>query len=170
MHAQDARIEEREAGVRSHPTADAPLPRVGDEVALRDGNVHGTLIALNGTKARVRSRGVTFEAPVARLRVATSPKPPPASVRVAVNRPAAGRSELDLLGLRVHDALPRLEIFLDRAVLNNQASVRIVHGLGSGALKRAVQNYLSDSAYCRAFSEAPQSEGGRGATVVSLNV
>ena len=170
LHAQDARIKEREAGVRSHPTADAPLPCVGDEVALRDGNVHGTLVALNGTKARVRSRGVTFEAPVARLRVATSPKPPPASVRVAVNRPAAGRSELNLLGLRVYDALPRLEIFLDRAVLNNQASVRIVHGLGSGALKRAVQDYLSDSAYCRAFSEAPQSEGGRGATVVSLNV
>ncbi len=170
MHAQDARIEEKQASLQSHPTTDAPLPCVGDEVALRDGNVHGTLVAINGTKARVRSRGVTFEAPIARLCAATSRKSPPASVRVSVNRPAAGRPELNLLGLRVHDALPRLEVFLDRAMLNNQASVRIVHGLGSGALKRAVQDYLSDSAYCQAFNEAPQSEGGRGATVVSLNV
>lgn len=170
LHAQDARIEEKQASLQSHPRTDSPLPCVGDEVALRDGNVHGTLVAINGTKARVRSRGVTFEAPIARLRAATSQKPPPASVRVAVNRTATGRAELNLLGLRVHDALPRLEVFLDRAVLNNQASVRIVHGLGSGALKRAVQDYLSDSAYCQAFNEAPQSEGGRGATVVSLNV
>lgn len=170
MHAQDARIEEKRTSLQSHPTTDTPLPCVGDEVALRDGTVHGTLVAINGTKARVHSRGVTFEAPIARLRATTSRKPPPASVRVSVNRPAAGRPELNLLGLRVHDALPRLEVFLDRAVLNNQASVRIVHGLGSGALRRAVQDYLSDSAYCQAFNEAPHSEGGRGATVVSLNV
>ena len=76
--------------------------------------------------------------------------------------------ELNVLGLRVHEALPQLEEFLDRATLNHQSSVRIIHGMGTGALRRAVRKFLADSPYCTSFNEASRTEGGGGATIVEL--
>jgi DNA mismatch repair protein MutS2 len=70
--------------------------------------------------------------------------------------------------MRVHEALPRLEEFLDRAVLDHQATVRVIHGMGTGALRRAVREFLSDSPYCASFTEASRAEGGGGATIVEL--
>ena len=87
---------------------------------------------------------------------------------MAVDHAPPSRPEINLLGLRVREALPRLEVFLDQAILNNQSSVRIVHGMGTGALRRAVRAYLADSPYCASFNEAPRNEGGGGATVVEL--
>jgi DNA mismatch repair protein MutS2 len=48
--------------------------------------------------------------------------------------------------------------------------VRVIHGLGSGALRRAVQEYLSSSPYCSEFHSAAGDEGGGAVTVVDLNV
>jgi DNA mismatch repair protein MutS2 len=61
-----------------------------------------------------------------------------------------------------------LEDFLDRAVRARYPSVRIVHGIGSGALKRAVESYLSSSPYCAAFRPGAPAEGGAGVTVAEL--
>ena len=47
-------------------------------------------------------------------------------------------------------------------------SVRVVHGIGTGALKRAVAAYLTTSPYCRAFADAAPPEGGAGVTVVEI--
>jgi DNA mismatch repair protein MutS2 len=66
--------------------------------------------------------------------------------------------------------LPRLAAFLDRAVLEQRSSVRIVHGMGTGALRRAVREFLSDSPYCASYSEAPRAEGGGGVTIAELTI
>ena len=87
---------------------------------------------------------------------------------MAVRRPETVQPEINLLGLRVNEALPRLAEFLDQAMLNRQSSVRIVHGFGTGALRRAVQDFLSQSPYCASYNEAPQNEGGGGATIAEL--
>jgi DNA mismatch repair protein MutS2 len=89
---------------------------------------------------------------------------------VAVDAAPASTPELNLLGLRVHEALPRLETFLDRAVLEQRPSVRIVHGLGTGALRRAVREFLADSPYCSSYTEAPRAEGGNGVTIAELTI
>jgi DNA mismatch repair protein MutS2 len=91
-------------------------------------------------------------------------------VRVAVQSRAPGVPEINLLGLRVHEALPRLEAFLDQAVLSHQPSVRIVHGMGTGALRRAVREYLANSPYCASYDEAPRVEGGGGVTIAELTL
>jgi Smr domain len=56
--------------------------------------------------------------------------------------------------MRTGEALRQLEQFLDQAYLTNQHELRIVHGIGSGALKEAIHNYLSTSHYC-AVSDRP---------------
>jgi DNA mismatch repair protein MutS2 len=57
----------------------------------------------------------------------------------------ASNREVSLIGLRAHEAVPRLERFLDRAIQAGESSVRIIHGIGSGALRRAIQDYLATS-------------------------
>ena len=161
-------IAAKEQTFRTEPVTDTPPPQIGDEVEIRGGKIRGTLLTLNGSKARVRRGGTTFEVPVVQVRRTSEKKPAP-GVRVAVDHAPPSQPEINLLGLRVREALPRLEVFLDHALLNNQSSVRIVHGMGTGALRRAVRAYLSDSPYCASFNEAPRSEGGGGATVAELS-
>jgi DNA mismatch repair protein MutS2 len=145
--------------------AGAP-PQIGDEVEARDGKIRGDLIAVQGNRARIRCGSMTFEVATDQIRKAKEKRE--RALHVNIDSPGTTMPQLNLLGLRVHEALPRLEEFLDRAVLNHQSTVRIVHGMGTGALRRAVREFLADSPYCASYSEASRAEGGGGATVVEL--
>jgi len=63
-----------------------------------------------------------------------------------------------------------LEKFLDRAFLSGSSRVRIVHGTGTGALRRALRAHLKSHPQVALVTEAPQNEGGGGATVVDLKL
>ena len=168
LHEQEKAITAREQELLTPSSVDhTDPPHIGDTVEVRGGKIRGELIAIHGNRARVRRGGLTFEVEAARLRKITETKRERV-VHVAIERSEEARPEISLLGLRVSEALPRLEEFLDRAVLSHQASVRIVHGMGTGALRRAVREYLTHSPYCVSYSEASRSEGGGGATIVEL--
>jgi DNA mismatch repair protein MutS2 len=76
--------------------------------------------------------------------------------------------ELKLLGLRVDDALTQLEKFLNHASLDGHKEVRIIHGIGTGALLGAVREHLNGHPLVSDFRAGEQYEGGNGATIVSL--
>ncbi|MBM4255851.1 MAG: endonuclease MutS2 [Deltaproteobacteria bacterium] len=166
LHQRGQDVTTKEQSVQSAPAPIITPPEIGDIVELRDSKIRGELITLHGNRARIRSGGLTFEVPADQLRKSHEKREKTLQVRVDTG-PAA-MPELNLLGLRVHEALPRLEEFLDRAVLNHQNSVRIVHGMGTGALRRAVREFLANSPYCASYNEASRAEGGGGATVVEL--
>lgn len=75
---------------------------------------------------------------------------------------------LDVRGLDGEEALVEVELFLDRAALRDTPSVFIIHGHGTGILKKVIRGYLSGSPYVEGFSRAPKEHGGDGATVVKL--
>ncbi|MGZ6204729.1 MAG: endonuclease MutS2, partial [Candidatus Binataceae bacterium] len=159
------------AGADEGGAAREPL-KVGDRVEF--GDIQGELIALEPGRAVVSRGGLRIEVAPERLRRAQSrsaahDRLPKVTVS-AGPAPEGGDSELNLIGMRTADALRRLEEFLDQAYLTNRAEVRIVHGIGSGALKKAVHEYLADSPYCAGFHQADPHRGGAGATVVQLNL
>lgn len=76
---------------------------------------------------------------------------------------------LDLRGFRVEEALDSLEFFLDKASLVNLTPLYIIHGHGTGALKSAVQEFVSSSPYVAKYRFGETEEGGDGITVIDIN-
>ena len=78
------------------------------------------------------------------------------------------RMEINLIGRTVDEATDELEKYLDRAFLAGLPRVRIIHGHGAGILRRGVREFLKGHPHVAGLAEAPQNEGGQGATLVEL--
>jgi len=83
-------------------------------------------------------------------------------------RTAPAASELDLRGMTVDEALAGLDTFLDTAMLGHLESVRIIHGKGTGAVRKAVREHLKRSRYIKSFRPGRYGEGEDGVTVAEL--
>ncbi len=83
-------------------------------------------------------------------------------------RAAPSASEVDLRGMTTDEAIQTMEIFLDNAILGNLASVRVIHGKGTGALRKAVQTALRRRRDIIGFRLGVYGEGEDGVTVVQL--
>jgi len=79
-----------------------------------------------------------------------------------------GSAELNLIGKTTDEAVDLADKFLDDAFLNGLSEVRIIHGHGTGALRKAITEFLSDHPHVARFASAPQDKGGAGATQVEL--
>jgi DNA mismatch repair protein MutS2 len=78
------------------------------------------------------------------------------------------RMEINLIGRTVDEATEELEKYLDRAFLAGLPRVRVIHGHGAGILRRGVREFLKNHPHVAGVAEAPQNEGGQGATLVEL--
>ncbi len=76
--------------------------------------------------------------------------------------------EIDLRGLRVDDGLVELERQLDAAYLNGMPFVRIIHGKGTGAMKKAVREALQTNPHIKRFEGGKDEEGGEGVTIAFM--
>lgn len=89
--------------------------------------------------------------------------------RVTVVKGATGPStKLDLRGQRYEEAMTNLDQYIDAALLAGYAQVTIVHGLGTGAIRNGVTQYLQRNRQVKKFGFAPQNAGGSGATIVQF--
>ncbi|RVU70548.1 MULTISPECIES: endonuclease MutS2 [Lactobacillus] len=77
-------------------------------------------------------------------------------------------SELDLRGQRYDEAMTNLDRYIDSALLAGLDIVTIIHGIGTGAIRKGVWQYLRNSNHVKGFNYAPANEGGNGATIVKL--
>lgn len=93
-------------------------------------------------------------------------RPQKLAVRTTQTRRTSAR--LDLRGHRYEEAMGELSNFIDHALLNNLSSVTIIHGKGTGALRKGTQQYLQSNPRVKSFSYASPNNGGDGATIVNL--
>lgn len=77
-------------------------------------------------------------------------------------------SELDLRGQRYDEAITNLDRYIDSVLLAGLDYVTIIHGIGTGAIRKGVWQYLRSSNHVKSFNYAPANEGGNGATIVHL--
>ena len=148
----------------------------GMAVAAEHLGLKGELVSITGDYATVRAGTVTVRVPVGALRRVESAataqrngRPPGAPAPEAASaRPIA--RELLLLGKTTDEARDLVEQYLDDAFMTGLANVRLVHGKGTGALRKAVRGLLSDHPLVESFRDGEPSEGGAGATVAVLKV
>ncbi len=159
---------------------DWPRARLGDAVRTAQGAL-GTLLALPDRRGRVsvQTAGAKLTLPreqLGRAELAADPDArrgepgPPAAIRREPVPPMrlGGIVEIDLRGLHVEEALERLDAGLDEAAVDGRDELRVIHGIGTGALRRAVREHLPRSTWVVECLEAARDEGGAGATRVVL--
>ena len=81
---------------------------------------------------------------------------------------AAAPSEIDLRGMMTDEAIAVLDRFLDTAMMGKLESVTIIHGKGTGAVRKAVREHLKRSRYIKSFRPGRYGEGEDGVTVAEL--
>ena len=85
-----------------------------------------------------------------------------------MNKSASVRTEINLLGKTVVEAIGELDKYLDDAYLAHLSSVRIVHGKGTGALRKGIHEYLRRQKHVKSYHLAEFGEGDAGVTIVEL--
>jgi DNA mismatch repair protein MutS2 len=162
-------------------TAPPIEPVVGARVAIGGLGLEGTIVAIQGNQAEIDVRGKKLRAPLRGLQVVAGAPPAAGSAprvagggtsRVRVNvdlQPREGLlSEVNVIGSTVDQAIDRLARFLDETLVTDMQQVRIVHGHGTGQLRRGIAAYLKDHPLVEKFYPAPREQGGDGATIVEL--
>jgi len=179
--ARRVRSETVESPTVVEPHEDSPdepaalQPRAGLWARSRTLGSIGRIVEISGRTGRVtlETDGARLVIPADDVDVVSEPVsgPTPRDVEAEEMRQrAAARVSptLDLHGERVEAALERLHAYLDDALLGGMDSVVIVHGIGTGALRRAVREALAEHPRVRAVRGGRRNEGGEGATVAEL--
>lgn len=105
------------------------------------------------------------------LEKVAAPKDDGPKRRVAIVKGGAASgpdTTLDLRGVRYEDAMARLDRYIDAALLAGYPQVTIIHGLGTGAIRNGVTDYLKRNSQVKKFGFSPQNAGGSGATIVQF--
>jgi len=187
---EEGRQRLREVAARVEAVAPAAAPAHGDRpralepgqtVAAEHLGIRGKLLTISGSTATVRSGSLTIRVPLQALRPVggdgeSEPGAGVPSVRVGSRAkepappPREIAPELLLLGRTTDEARDIVEKYLDDAFLAGLPSVRLIHGKGSGALRKAVRDLLPAHPLVDSFRDGEPAEGGPGATVAALRV
>jgi DNA mismatch repair protein MutS2 len=174
------RLRTKQAKQKSLQPPPAPTPAraalleeplaVGDTVWVASLNQMGQVLKLGHDEAEVQVGSFRAKLPLLGLEKRPAPAAPlgetPVHVSMAARTPPG--VELHLRGMRVEEALPRLDEYLDDAYLAGMPFVRIVHGKGTGTLRKVVQEALAGHPLVASFKSGELNEGGEGVTVVKL--
>ena len=142
---------------------------VDDYVSIPSMNIYGKVVRIKGDKAHIiTDSGLAIDVSKSKLHKVNKPKVGTTKVKktnydLAVNTSVG--IELNLIGMRVEEAKNALIKYLDNCRLKHLSQVRIIHGFGSGALRKMVREYL-DSQKDLTYRAGGEHEGGGGCTVV----
>ncbi|EGQ1670591.1 endonuclease MutS2 [Staphylococcus pseudintermedius] len=142
--------------------------KAGDEVkVLSYGQKGEVLEVLSDEEAVVQMGIIKMKLPLSDLEKKEKAKEQPKKVVTRTNRSNV-KMELDLRGYRYDEAMVALDQYLDQAVLSNYEDVYIIHGKGTGALQKGVQQHLKRHKSVATYRGGMPSEGGFGVTVATL--
>lgn len=158
--------------IRPHQLIEPETLASGSRVFVTALGQNATVLNVDKSQKRLRLRAGSMEIELPFSAVA----PPDAThtdkmknKRSRLNHQPEVENELKVIGFRVEEALCAVDKFLDTCSLNGLKEVRIIHGMGTGALMRGVREHLSRSPQVEAFRKGENFEGGDGVTVVTLN-
>lgn len=148
---------------------------LGDEVkVLSLGGQKGHIVELSGSNEAVVQLGILKMkvqlSDLEQVRKAANNKEPKAQATIVKrSRDENIRSEIDLRGMMLDEAIMEVDQFLDEAFLSNLGQVYIIHGKGTGALRTGVQDFLRRHKHVKSYRLGQFGEGGAGVSVAELH-
>ncbi|MFY8331471.1 endonuclease MutS2 [Vagococcus carniphilus] len=147
--------------------------KVGDDVMVETFGQRGTLINKVGNKEWQVQLGILKMNVSEDNMTLLAPEKEPVRRMTSVRSDSGGsrssvKTQLDLRGKRFEEAVAEVDQYIDAALLAGYPQVTIVHGRGTGALKKGVQDYLKNNRRVKKYEYAPPNQGGDGATIVSF--
>ena len=150
--------------VENQPEAFSP----GEKVWVQMYKDFGEVVSIKKGQAEVLIRNIRFSVPVTTLEKKPTVKETlPKGVQVIYEEKNV-EPELNLIGQTVEEAVSAADKYLDDAILGQLPQVRLIHGHGTGKLKRALEEFLSTHPHVRSFHPESPQRGGTGVTVVEL--
>ena len=186
MEAERARLRERMKKTEkalSQPKEQKPRRalkpsdiHLGDTVRVLSLNLQGTVSSLPDAKGSLfvqmgilRSQVKLSDLELVEEAVITSKQFQKSSTgKIKMSKSASVSTEINLIGMTVDEALAHLDKYLDDAYLAHLPSVRIVHGKGTGALRKAVQGLLKRNKYVKSYRLGEFGEGDAGVTIATF--
>ncbi len=164
-----------EPGIEPQPASPAFVKNInaGDRVRITRLNKTGTVLALNrdtvelevsGKKIRLQATEVAPAEPL----VGQRPGAAVSGWGTELHEEEDASDRLNIIGLRVEEGLAEVDRFIDRAGLSHFSIVTVIHGLGTGALKAAVTEFLKNHPLVSSIRPGEPAEGGAGITVAEL--
>lgn len=141
--------------------------REGDWVTIRPFGTQGRVLEVSGERVQVAVGGLKISVHRSELAPAEGRKDE-VQEGVVVESSTFGTPEVNVRGMRVEEALRKVDKLIDEALIRGWDQVEIIHGIGTGALRRAIRDYLKGMPYVKEVRAAPQEKGGEGVTVVEL--
>lgn len=141
----------------------------GDYVRLKKLNYHGEILTMKGNRATVFANGMKMNVKTSDIEPMHRPIVKKENkAHVSRSGGSGVKSECNVIGMHVDEALALVDKYLDSALYNRVYDVRIIHGHGTGALRSAIHKYLKNNKHVKTFRLGGEGEGGMGATVISL--
>jgi DNA mismatch repair protein MutS2 len=138
----------------------------GDEVDVLSYGQKGEVLSVEQDEAVVQMGIIKMKVPLDELKKRKKEKISRPVTRRVGKQPV--KRSLDLRGERYEDAMVRLDRYLDQVLLSNYSEVEIIHGKGTGALQKGVQQFLKKNKKVKSFRGGMPSEGGYGVTIVEM--
>ena len=145
-----------------------PSYQVGDYVKISKLSYYGEIISMNKDKVCVLANGMKMNTTLQEIEPAVKQVQKTKKKGYAKAGVRSFSMECNVIGMRVAEALPIIDKYLDNAMLAKANNVRIIHGMGTGALRKGVHDFLKRNPRVESFRMGGQGEGGLGATVVVL--
>ena len=170
LNEAEGKLREKQE-VRQRPAASRAI-RVGDTVELLKFGSKATVLAINKDGSYQLQAGImkvnAKPDEVYLLENETQAKAKKLMEGKVRDLKSAAQPELDIRGMAVDEALPVLDNFLDAAYMGNLPNARIIHGKGTGVLRKAVQDELRRCKYVKSFRLGVYGEGEEGVTSAEL--
>ena len=159
-------IEKLEEKAPEPEKEEKPVLKVGDNVRIAENEQIGVITQISKDKASVSVRGLTVKVKLSDLTLMPKIKKPQA--KVIAKKYSRVPSEINLVGSRVEDALVEMEEYLDKANASRMSNVKVIHGIGTGILRKALRQRLAKLSYVKTFKDGDYYDGGSAVTIVEF--
>ena len=155
--------------LESEPNFNNSEIQVGDDVLVLSYNQRATVLEISGNMLQIKMGSMKLNINKKEVRKIDS-EPEVAKRYVSTSNVSSKKVGIDInvIGLNTEEAIREIENYMDKVILQGYDTFTIIHGLGSGILRKNIGEYLKNNRYVASYRTGGQNEGGMGATVVEM--